>query len=405
MQIEELDINNLMPYARNSRTHSEEQVLQIASSIKEFGFNNPVLIDQDGGIIAGHGRVLAARKIGLEKVPTIKLAHLTETQKRAYIIADNKIALNAGWDDEMLKLEIEELNLADFDIDLVGFSEEELAELLDDSEEERPGLTEDDAVPKIVDNPVTKLGDVWLCGKHRVMCGDSTSIDSIEILMHETRADIVFADPPYGVNIVNCGQVCGDSAVKFGKVGGSQIVKAKDYAEIIGDDTIDTARNFYASCIAYGFNNFIIWGGNYFTDFLPPSPCWIVWDKKNSGNFADVELAWSSMDKSAKLYSFMWNGMSRQGDHKTELSTRVHPTQKPVGLFVDIFEDFKFNSCFDGFLGSGSTLIACEKAGRICYGMEMSQNYCDVIIKRWQDYTGQQAILESTGETFNSLSK
>lgn len=405
MKIEELDINNLIPYARNSRTHSDAQVLQIASSIKEFGFNNPVLIDKDGGIIAGHGRVLAARKLGLDKVPTIKLEHLTEIQKRAYVIADNKIALNAGWDEEMLKLEMEELRLSDFDIDLTGFGDEEFNLLMDEPQAQKEGLTEDDSVPEVVESPVTKLRDIWILGNHRVMCGDSTSIDDIDRLMNGGIADLVFTDPPYGVSIVNCRQVGGDAAVKFGKVGGSQVVKAKDYAEIIGDDTTDTARNFYAACIAYGFDNFIIWGGNYFTDFLPPSACWLVWDKQNSGYFADVELAWSSMDKSAKLYSFMWNGMSRQGDHKTELSTRVHPTQKPVGLFVDIFRDFEFNLCFDGFLGSGSTLIACQKTNKICYGIEMSQNYCDVIIKRWQDYTGQEAILESTNQTFNSLLK
>ncbi len=399
-------MDELIPYARNSRTHSEEQILQIASSIREFGFNNPVLIDQDGGIIAGHGRVLAARKIGMNEVPTIELRHLTETQKRAYVIADNKIALNAGWDEEMLKLELEELRLADFDIDLTGFTDEEFNLLMDEPETQKEGLTEDDAVPEVVETPITKPGDIWILGNHRVMCGDSTSIDDVEKLMDGEVVDLVFTDPPYGISIVNsASDKVGGGATKFGKVGGCKIVDAKDYPVIIGDETTQTAKEFYSTCLSVGFKNYIIWGGNYFTDFLTPSPCWLVWDKKNTGNFADVELAWCSMDKSAKLYSHLWNGMSREGDHKTELSTRVHPTQKPVGLFVQIFSDFEFHSVFDGFLGSGSTVIACEKTGKSCYGIEMSENYIDVIVKRWQDFTGKEAVLESTGLTFNSYDK
>jgi len=400
------NVDDLIPYARNSRTHSEEQVLQIASSIREFGFNNPVLIDQDGGIIAGHGRVLAARKVGISEVPTIELSHLTDTQKKAYVIADNKIALNAGWDEEMLKLELEELKLADFDIDLTGFSDEEFNLLMDEHEPQKEGLTDDDAIPELTEDPVSKQGDIWILGNHRVMCGDSTSIDDIEKLMDGEIADMVFTDPPYGISIVSAvGKVDGGGVPKFGKVGGSKVVDAKDYPVIIGDDTTQTARDFYSTCLSAGFENFIIWGGNYFTDFLTPSHCWLVWDKKNTGNFADVELAWCSLSKSAKLYSHLWNGMSREGDHKTELSTRVHPTQKPVGLFVQIFSDFEFDSVFDGFLGSGSTLVACEKTGKTCYGIEMSANYIDVIVKRWQDFTGKDAVLESTGLTFNNYAK
>ena len=403
-QITYKNVSDLIPYARNSRTHSEAQVLQIAASIKEFGFTNPILIDGENGIIAGHGRVLAAMKLSINEVPCIELSGMTETQKRAYIIADNKIAENAGWDDEMLTLELEELKLEGFDVELTGFSLDEIAAL---SPEEIPaGLTDEDYVPEVQPDPVSKLGDVWVLGKHRVMCGDSTSIDAVEVLMDGVKADMVFTDPPYGVSIVNVKkvkEVGGCGVVKFGKVGGGGVVDAKEYAEIIGDETTETARNFYNTCVAVGHRNFIIWGGNYFTDFLDPSPCWIVWDKQNSGNFADVELAWCSSDKSAKLYSFTWNGMSRQGNRKDELSTRVHPTQKPVGLFENIFNDFEFETCFDGFLGSGATLIACEKTNKICYGMEMSEHYCDVIVKRWQEFTGRDAIHEQSGGTFNSM--
>lgn len=401
-QIVYKNTSDLISYVNNARTHSDEQVLQICASIKEFGFTNPVLTDGDNGIIAGHGRIMAAKKLGLEQVPTIELSHLSDAQRKAYILADNKLALNSGWDNNLLAIEFDELKELGFDIELTGFSLDEIDALT--PEEINEGLTDEDSVLEIPEEPITKLGDVWLCGNHRVMCGDSTSIDAVEQLMDGNKADMVFTDPPYGVSIVGkSGKVGGGGVPKFGKVGGDGVVDAKNYSEIIGDNTTDTARDFYSTCVAFGFDNYIIWGGNYFTDFLDPSPCWIVWDKQNTGNFADVELAWCSSPKAAKLYSFRWNGMTREGDRKTELSTRVHPTQKPVGLFVNIFNDFDFKSCFDGFLGSGSTLIAAEKTNKICYGIEMSPDYCDVIVKRWQDFTGKQATLESTGETFGVI--
>lgn len=198
IQIEAVSIDALIPYARNSRTHSDEQVAQIAASIREFGFTNPVLIDGEGGIIAGHGRVMAARKLALDEVPCIRLPHLTDMQKRAYIIADNKLALNAGWDEEMLALELGELGEIGFDLELTGFNEDEIAALM--PVELEPGLTDEDAVPEVQDEPVSKIGDVWLLGKHRVMCGDSTSIDAVEALMAGGKADMVFTDPPYGMS-------------------------------------------------------------------------------------------------------------------------------------------------------------------------------------------------------------
>ena len=191
---------------------------------------------------------------------------------------------------------------------------------------------------------------------------------------------MVFTDPPYGIKVVQGNKVGGDKG--FGSVGGCKIVKSKIYSEIIGDDTTDTAREFYKTCISLGMENFIIWGGNYFTDFLPPSMCWLIWDKENTGNFADVEMAWTSFDKAAKLYKWQWNGMIRQGDKTIEGKTRVHPTQKPVGLFGDIFNDFKFETCFDGFLGSGSTMVAAHQLKRKCYGMELDPKYCQVIVNR-----------------------
>jgi hypothetical protein len=405
MEIKQISVNDLIPYINNARNHSEKQISKIAASIKEFGFTNPILTDSKNGIIAGHGRLQAAQKLKLDTVPVIELSGLSDIQKKAYIIADNKLALNAGWDEELLKMEILNLKDLDFDIGLLGFDELELSDFKEDEEY----LTDEDSVPETPEEPITKIGDIWVLDKHRLMCGDSTSIDAVEKLMDGKKADMVFTDPPYGISIVGggsvpkFGKVGGGSVPKFGKVGCGGVVDAKVYSEIIGDDTIETARDYYNTCISAGLKNFIIWGGNYFTDFLKPSMCWIVWDKENSGNFADVELAWCSNNRAAKLYKWMWNGMSRKGDHKTEGSTRVHPTQKPVGLFVEIFKDFEFKSCYDGFCGSGSTLIACEKTNRINFSMELDPKYCDVIIKRWQDFTGKQAVLESTNETFATI--
>jgi hypothetical protein len=199
MQITQRKTADLIPYVNNARTHSEQQVLQIAASIKEFGFNSPVLVDGDNGIIAGHGRVMAAKKLNLDEIPTIELKHLTKTQKKAYILADNRLALNSGWDNDLLALELGELSDDGFDLDLLGFDDTELS-LLDDEVEQTEGLTDEDATPDVPIEPVTKLGDVWLCGNHRVMCGDSTSIDAVDKLMNGKKADMVFTDPPYGIS-------------------------------------------------------------------------------------------------------------------------------------------------------------------------------------------------------------
>ena len=395
-------VSTLIPYANNARTHSDAQIKQIAASIQAFGFTNPVLVDGQNGIIAGHGRILAAELLGISEVPTICLPHLTNTAKRAYVLADNRIAINSGWDMETLAVEVQRIiDDGRYDINDLGFDSAEVDEMLASIINGQGGqpLTDPDDVPELpTTTPVSKRGDIWICGEHRVMCGDSTDRADVDVLMDGRKADMVFTDPPYGVSIVNTG---GGGVVKFGKVGGCGVVEAKVYAEVEGDGDTEASKAFYELCISMDFDNYIIFGGNYFTDFLPPSPCWIVWDKQNSGNFADVELAWCSLSRSAKLYSFTWNGMSREGDRRTELATRVHPTQKPVGLFVQIFNDFDFKSCFDGFLGSGTTLIACQSTSRICYGMEISPAYVDVIVNRWQNYTGLQAVNANTGLSFN----
>jgi DNA modification methylase len=402
-QIEQISIEALVPYARNSRTHSDAQVAQIAASIREFGFTNPVLIDKDGGIIAGHGRVMGARKLGLAEVPCIRLAHLTETQKRAYIIADNKLALNAGWDDELLAIEFAELADAGFDNLLTGFTQDEIDALTPEQIPE--GLTDEDAVPEVQAEPVSKLGDVWLLGKHRVMCGDSTSIDAVEALMDGNAVDMVFTDPPYGISIVSGGgKVGGDGA--FGgkrneKKDKSNVIQSSNFAPVAGDDSIDVAVEAIQVIATLGAKVEIIWGGNHYAASLPNSSCWIVWDKQNTGNFADCELAWTNQTTAVRKFEHMWNGMVKASEHGQK---RVHPTQKPVALAAWCFEQYgdKCETVVDLFGGSGSTLIACEQKKKTGYIMELSGSYVDVIVSRWQTFTGKQAVHEATGGTFDA---
>jgi DNA modification methylase len=398
--IELWPLTRLVPYDKNPRTHSEDQVAKIAASIAEFGFVNPILVDTDDGIIAGHGRLQAATKLGLDEVPVIVLDHLTPTQRRAYVIADNKLAELAGWDENLLQEELKALEAEAFDLELIGFGDEELQGLLEEPSTVQ-GKTDDDASPEPPVDPVTRPGDLWVLGKHRLLCGDSTSVDSLIRLFDGTVPDVAFSDPPYGIAIVKGNKVGGGGETKFGGVAG-KFIESKNYAEIENDESTDAAREFYHACQSAGIKDCVLWGGNYFTDFLTPSACWLVWDKQNTGNFADVELAWTSFPNGAKLYKWLWNGMSRAGDRKTELGTRVHPTQKPVGLFELIFQDFDFKTCFDGFLGSGSTLIACEKTGRKCYGIELAPAYCDVILQRWADFTGKDPVHEN-GTKFSEM--
>jgi DNA modification methylase len=289
----------------------------------------------------------------------------------------------------LLVLELGELSDDGFDLDLLGFDDTELSLL--DEVEQTEGLTDEDSVPELPIEPVTKLGDVWLCGNHRVMCGDSTSIDVVEKLMNGKKADMVFTDPPYGIDIGNQSQ---------GKGGG--VAKKINY----GANEWDKSIPYEAISISFIISDYIImWGANYYADRLPPSSCWIAWDKDNgSTDFADIELAWTSYKKASRIVKWKWSGMIQQDMKNKE--RRVHPTQKPVYLAEWSFEKFSAgNIIVDLFGGSGSTMIACEKTNRINYSMELDPKYCDVIVKRWQDFTGKQAVLELTGEEFNKLSE
>jgi DNA modification methylase len=329
-----------------------------------------MVINKDNIVLGGNMRLKALKELGYKEVPDewVKRAEdLSEEEQRQFIIKDNVGFGEHDW--EMLANEWDVEQLEDWGLDMPSFETDEVLEAEEDDFDTTPP-----------EEPITVLGDLYEIGEHRLLCGDSTDSDQVSKLMNGEKADMVFTDPPYGIKVVQGKKVGGDKP--FGNVGGNNIVKAKEYSEIIGDDTTDTAKEFYQTCISLGMENFIIWGGNYFTDFLNPSMCWIIWDKENTGNFADVEMAWTSFDKGAKLYRWQWNGMIRKGDKSIEGKTRVHPTQKPVGLFGDIFNDFQFNICFDGFLGSGSTMVAAHQLKRKCYGMELDPKYCDVIVKR-----------------------
>ena len=390
-KIEQVSVEKLLPYARNSRTHSDAQVAQIAASIREFGFTNPVLIGNDDDIVAGHGRLLAARKLGMDSVPCIRVGHLTETQKRAYVIADNKLALNAGWNDELLTLELKELDDLGFDIELTGFTADEFKAMM--PVEQTEGLTDEDEVPQAQETPVTVSGDIWMMGKHRLMCGDSTSVDAVDQLMNDHKADMVFTDPPYGV----------------------------DYKGIKNDD-----RNGLEKLLRAAF-------GNYLATSKSGAACYVFHSDKCADIFHQVfreffhfssmiiwaknSLTLSRTDYQSQhepcLYGWMKNGThSFFGDRKQVSVWRFdkervegHTTPKPVVLIEralqnsskgdDIISDF--------FGGSGSTLIACEKTSRQARLMELDPRYCDVIVRRWQEFTGKKATLEGDGRTFDEI--
>lgn len=387
-------VDKLIPYARNARTHSKEQVAQIAASIYHFGFTNAVLIDENDGIIAGHGRVLAAQKLDLKEVPCFRLSYLTENEKQAYILQDNKLALNAGWDEDMLKLELESLKLKDFDLSLTGFGEAELLNIIGVPETASSGNEEDDNVPDLPFDveTVTQAGQVWILGAHRVMCGDSTSLEDVNKLLNHNAVDMVLTDPHYGISIVSGANKVGGGGKFGGKVGGGKIIPSNTYKPIQGDDSIDTAIKAIEVIKKLKPKVQVIWGGNYYANQLENSSCWLVWDKNNTGNFADAELAWTNQDTAVRIFKHTWNGMIKDSEHGQK---RVHPTQKPVALSEWCLENYgqKIKTVLDLFGGSGSSLIACEKMGKAAFIMEIDPYYCDVIIKRWEDYTGETAIL------------
>jgi DNA modification methylase len=365
-------LEDLKKLPNNPRTIKKDDMERLKQSIKDnpdYFEARPIILSNRTGelvILAGNQRYEAAKALKMDEVPTFLLEGLTEAREREIIIRDN--VSNGDWDMDALANEWDTQELTDWGLDL-------------DWDEPEQEVVEDEA-PEVSDEPANSvLGGVYQLGRHRLMCGDSTDAGSVAILMDGQKADMVFTDPPYGIDVV-----------KDSKVGGEKIAKVNTYSSIIGDDTTDTAKKNY-EIVKKISENQIIFGGNYFTDFLPPSRCWCVWDKQNTGNFADVELAWTSFDRGSKIYHYMWNGLVREGSRDIEMIKRVHPTQKPVGMIIEILKDFTSanDKIIDCFGGSGSTLIACEQLGRKCYMMELDPKYCDVIRKRyWKFVTGSE---------------
>jgi len=405
VNIVQIDIDKLIPYARNSRTHSDAQVAQIAASIREFGFTNPVLVDEADGIIAGHGRVLAARKLAMDKVPAIRLKHLSEAQKRAYVIADNRLALNAGWDEAMLAAELGDLAAMDFDLDLLGFDEAELANLMH-GDDGTDGLTDPDEVPEPPADPVTKPGDVWVMGRHRLMCGDSTALDEVKTLMAGHKAEMVFTDPPYGVNLGGAKSASNSKMKIVGDITQTAIPFSFDIA--VNQATTDDARFYFC-----GSESNMGLYGKLFDRYMGQLPRHLIWVKngftmKPNGYHNQYEILYHG-------YKPKGGGLNKWFGERTEdaasdvwqisrdaSSSYIHPTQKPVALPLRAIK----NSCsksgivYEPFSGSGSTLIACEQSGRVCFAMELDPTFADAAVIRWQNITGQKAVLESTGKSF-----
>ncbi len=395
MQIEQIEVSKLIPYAKNSRTHDDAQVAQIAASIKEFGWTNPILVDGDKGIIAGHGRLMAARKLGMDKVPVIELKDMTDAQKRAYVIADNKLALNAGWDNDFLTLELKDLEDEGFDLSLTGFDEKELDALLNVIEGTE-GLTDEDDVPEVPEEPKTKLGDIYILGNHRLMCGDSTSIDAVEKLMDGDVAELVFTDPPYRMEVEGgSNQLVGRAAAKLGEM----IKHLCEFDPVAFLNTLPTVfkkntLNAYIFCNKDLVPDYLHWAveSGYAFNIL-------FWKKPNAiplGGQHRPDVEYLLVFRKSAVWN---NGLkdvnySKCLEHGRDIG-KDHPTKKPVEL---IENQIKISSTpssvvLDFFGGSGSTMIACEKQGRKARLMELDPKYCDVIVKRWEDFTGKKAVL------------
>ena len=414
-------IGDLVPYARNSRTHSESQVAQIAASTKEFGWTNPVLLDGENGIIAGHGRVMAAQKLGEKQVPTIELGHLDEHQKRAYIIADNKLALNAGWDDEMLSLEISDLKDAGYDLRFTGFTQDEINQLGDEPTE---GLTDEDAIPEVKDEPKTKHGNIYQLGDHILMCGDSTNEKDVAKLVSYFGDEHkhCISDPPYGI-------AYDPKTVKYGMIKNDDVFLdyiglAKKYTNgfffmwtsyQVVDEWINRVKQDFEK-----ITNLIIWhkGGGGMGDCLrtlatdyeiaivvnrgneiQSSRTGAVWDyqKDKRKEF----LAKCKKDELIDVLQNIIDGETVWKIKKDNTSTYLHPTQKPVEVNQRALTSFtkRGDVVIDLFLGSGSNLIACETLERKLGGMELDPHYCDVIVKRWEEFTGKKATLLNANDT------
>lgn len=421
-QLVEQEITALKPYSRNARTHSKKQIKQIASSIERFGFTNPVLISDAGEIIAGHGRVEAAKLLGRKTVPTIALSHLSEAERRAYVLADNKLALNAGWDREILAIEFQALIDLEFDVEITGFSLAEIDFTLDEASEASPDGPKcaEDAVPEASGAPVTRMGDIWQLGRHLLLCGDTRDTVAMDKLMDGERADLVFTDPPYNVAID--GNVCGLGSVKHREFAfASGEMSRVQFVSFLQETLGNIARVMRDGAIAYvcmdwrHISELTEAGETSFTELKNL----VVWNKTNGGMGAFYrskhELVFVfkqgtaphtnsfGLGETGRYRTNVWDyaGISSIGANRSD-ELAMHPTVKPVALIADAIRDCSRRGeiVLDGFGGSGSTLIAAEKTGRRARLIEYDPLYCDTIIRRWQDYTGKHAVLIGTDYKF-----
>ena len=423
----ERDVATLRPYPGNARTHSRKQIKQIAASIERFGFTNPVLVSDEGEIIAGHGRVEAAKLLGRKLVPTLALSHLSQAERRAYVLADNKLALNAGWDREILAIELQALVELEFDVELTGFSLAEIDLVLDeagDADPDRPDLPED-VVPVVDGTPVTRMGDIWQLGRHRLLCGDTRSPTDMDRLMEGERADLVFTDPPYNVAID--GNVCGLGSVKHREFAfaSGEMSKAQ-FTAFLSETLGNIARVMRDGSIAFvcmdwrHMGELLAAGEAVFTELKNL----VVWNKSNGGMGAFYrskhELVFVFKQGTAEHTNSF--GLGDTGRYRTNVwdyagissisasrgeELAMHPTVKPVALIADAIRDCSRRGeiVLDGFGGSGSTLIAAEKTGRVARLIEYDPLYCDTIVRRWESITGKRAKLIETGQWFEDVAE
>lgn len=394
-RIEIWPTDKLVPYDKNPRTHSTEQVSQIAASIAEFGFLNPILVDMTAGIIAGHGRLQAAKQLGLAQVPVVVLDHLTDSQKRAYVIADNKLALNAGWDDDLLRTEMAALAAENFDMPVIGFSDDELAALLAEPNVAE-GNTDEDAVPEVPETPVSKPGDLWRLGNHLLLCGDSTVLANVERVLDGALADMVFTDPPYNVDYGNSAKDkqrgtnrtimndnLGDSFEKFlydASVNMLTVCKGALYICMSSSELHTLQKAFIEA--GGKWSTFVIWAKNTFT----------LGRADYQRQYEPILYGWKHG------IDHFWCGARNQGDVwfvNKPVRNELHPTMKPVELVERAINNSSKSRdiVLDCFGGSGTTLIACEKLNRQCRIIELDPKYADVIVKRWEEFTGKKAEL------------
>jgi len=400
-RVERRPVSGLVPYARNARTHSPEQVAQIAASIREWGWTVPVLVDETGGIIAGHGRVLAAQKLGIAEIPVMVAAGWTEAQKRAYVLADNKLALNAGWDNELLKVELQDLQSLGFEVPLIGFGEDELAALLADKSS---GLTDPDEVPEAPVEPVAVLGDVWLLGKHRLVCGDSTTTESVAAALGGVEPHLMVTDPPYGVEYdaswreragmnkgtAASGKVLNDDRADWREAWAlfpgdvAYVWHAGLFAGTVAD-SLAAAGFEVRSQIVWAKSQLVIGRGHYHPQH---EPCWYSVRKGKTGH-------WAGDRKQTTLWQIP----------KPQKSETGHSTQKPVECMARPIRNNSSpgQAVYEPFSGSGTTIIAGEMEGRSVHAIELNPAYVDVGVERWQAFTGKTATLEGDGRTFAEI--